>query len=337
MGEAAASGNRRKVLTGPPAPRCDLATRARSQEPTLTRILFITANRLGDAVLSTGLLDHLLRTWPDARITVACGPVAAGLFERMPGRERTIVLEKRRWDLHWLSLWRACVTTRWDLAIDLRGSAVTLLLPARRRAIMRGGRRSGHRIAHLGGVLGLAPPPPPVTWTGASDLARVPALLPSGRTPIALGPTANWTGKVWPAERFAALFERLRAAIPDAVPVVLAGPGAAEHALAQGLLDRLDDAVDLRGRLTLSEVAACLGRCRLYVGNDSGLMHLSAATGIPTLGLFGPSRASEYAPVGPRAAFVVAPGPEGRAPIDGLTVEAVAAAALALLSEHPPG
>ena len=286
-------------------------------------------------MLSTGLLDHLLRTVPDARFTIVCGPVAAGLFDRMPNRVQTIVLEKRRYDLHWLSLWRRCIGTRWDLAIDLRGSAITLLLPVRRRAIMRGGRRSGRRITHLAGVLGVSPPPSPVAWTGPADVARATALLPAGRTLIALGPTANWTGKAWPAERFAALFERLRAVLPDALPVVLAGPGEAEHALAQGLLDRLDDAIDLRGQLSLPEVAACLARCRLYIGNDSGLMHLSAATGIPTLGLFGPSRASEYAPVGARAAFVVAPGPEGDAPIDGLTVDRVAAAAQALLLEHP--
>ncbi len=308
--------------------------RSRSVRP-LTRILFITATRLGDAVLSTGLLDHLLRSVPDPRITVACGPVAAGLFERMPGRARTLVVTKRRLDLHWLGLWRACAGTRWDLAIDLRGSAVTLLLPVRRRAIMRGGRRGGHRLAHLGGVLGLVPPPAPVVWVAEPDRSRARALLPQGRTLVALGPTANWAGKVWPAERFAGVFEALRTRLPDALPLVLAGPGEAERAMAQGLLDRLPDAIDLRGRLSLPEVAACLQLCRLFVGNDSGLMHLAAATGIATLGLFGPSRSSEYAPAGTRAAFLAAPGPEGEAPIDGLAVDAVVRAALALLDRHP--
>lgn len=297
----------------------------------LTRILFITATRLGDAVLSTGLLDHLLQLVPDPQITIACGPVAAGLFERMPGRTRIIIVEKRRYDLHWLSLWRACVGTRWDLAVDLRGSAVTLLLRTKGRAIMRGGRRAGHRINHLGGALGLNPAPVPVVWTSAVDDAKAAGLLPSGRTLIALGPTANWAGKVWPAERFAEVFASIRQALPDALPVVLSGPGPAEHAMAQGLLDRLDEPVDLRGRLSLAEVAACLRRCQLYIGNDSGLMHLSAATGIPTLGLFGPSKASEYAPVGRQAAFVAAPGPEGDAPIAGLAVEDVVVAARTLL------
>ena len=51
-----------------------------------------------------------------------------------------------------------------------------------------------------------------------------------------------------------------------------------------------------------------LARSALFLGNDSGLMHLAAATATPTIGLFGPSRVEEYAPVGPRAAHVVAPG-----------------------------
>ena len=60
------------------------------------RILFVTSNRIGDAVLSTGLLDHLIRSHPDARFTVACGPDAAGLFTHMPQLDRLIPFEKRR-------------------------------------------------------------------------------------------------------------------------------------------------------------------------------------------------------------------------------------------------
>ncbi|MCQ8241276.1 glycosyltransferase family 9 protein [Acetobacteraceae bacterium KSS12] len=295
------------------------------------RILFITSTRLGDAVLSTGLLQHLLRTHPDARVTVACGPVAAPLFERMPGRDRTLVMEKRRFDLHWLALWRRCVLRRWDLVVDLRGSAVSFLLPARRRVVMRGGRRPGHRTRHLAAVLGLVPPPQPVVWFSDADCDRADALLPPNGPLIGLGPTANWSGKVWPADRFVALFERIAAIMPGAVPVVFAGPGEAERAMARPVLDALPGAVDLCGRLSLPQVAACLSRCALFVGNDSGLMHLSAAAGTPTLGLFGPSRSSEYAPAGPRAAFVEAPGEPGIAPIAGLSVEDALRAATALL------
>ena len=57
----------------------------------------------------------------------------------------------------------------------------------------------------------------------------------------------------------------------------------------------------------LPEAAALLARARLFVGNDSGLMHLSAAAGAPTLGLFGPTPAGEYGPIGRAARAVVSP------------------------------
>ena len=87
------------------------------------RILFVTSNRLGDAVLSTGLLDHLIRRHPDARITVVCGPVAEGLFARMPNRTRTIVLRKQKWGLHWLPLLKFLLATLLAIALTYTLSA----------------------------------------------------------------------------------------------------------------------------------------------------------------------------------------------------------------------
>jgi heptosyltransferase III len=268
------------------------------------RVLFVTSNRLGDAVLSTGLLDHLIRTHPETRITIACGPVAQGVFARMPNRERTIVLDKQPYRLHWLPLWAGTVGTLWDLVVDIRSSSIAWLVPTRRRAVMR--RRPGHKIAQLAAMFGLDPPPLPVAWTAPEDRARAAALLPAGRPVIGLGPTANWQPKVWPAERFAALFHALEnGPLAGAVPAVFAGPGELERAMADPLLAALPQAVDLVGRLSLPEVAACLSRCALFIGNDSGLMHLAAAAGAPTLGLFGPTPSQEYAPAGVSAAVAV--------------------------------
>ena len=290
------------------------------------RILFITSTRIGDAVLSTGLLDHLLRRNPGARITIACGTVAEGVFACMPGREQTIALTKRRWSLHWLELWARVAFTQWDLVVDLRGSAIAWLLWARRRAVMQGGRRAGHRLRHLAEVLGLEPAPRPVVWFGAEEAARAAALLPDGPWLI-LGPTANWTVKMWPAERFVAL----ATAIPGMRLAILGGPGATERAMAAPVLEAFPAAVDLVGRLALPDVAAVLARAALFVGNDSGLMHLAAATGVPTLGLFGPTPASEYGPVGARAEAVLADGPPATTPMDRLAVETVLAAAHRML------
>ncbi|CAH2599771.1 ADP-heptose--lipooligosaccharide heptosyltransferase II [Rhodovastum atsumiense] len=295
------------------------------------RILFVTSNRIGDAVLSTGLLDHLLRTCPEARFTVACGPVAEGVFIRMPRLERLIVMEKRPWGRHWLPLWAHAASRVWDLVVDIRGSGLSWMVPTRRRAVMR--RSPGHKIAQLGAILGLDPPPLPVTWTAPEDRARAAALLPPGPL-VALGPTANWTGKVWPADRFVALHRALSADGPlrGARPVILAGPGEQERALAAPVLAALPDAVDLCGRLSLPEAAAVLTGSGLFVGNDSGLMHLAAAAGTPTLGLFGPTPAEEYSPAGRHTAIARAQGPA----MQDLSVAAALTAAQSLIATAVP-
>jgi heptosyltransferase-3 len=296
------------------------------------RILFVTANRLGDAVLSTGLLDHLIRTWPTARFTVACGPVAAGVFQRMPNLERIIVIEKQPFGRHWLTLWGETVTRWWDLVVDIRGSALSWLVPTLHRAVMRTGAKrlsTRPKTAQLAEVLGLHEVPSPVVWYSAEDSARAAGLLPACRPIIALAPTANWLPKVWPAERFVTLFQRLANLYsPDAVPAVIAGPGETEAAMAKPVLQALPNAIDLVGRLSLPEIAALLSRANLFVGNDSGLMHLAAASGAPTLGLFGPTNAREYAPSGPRS--IVVTGADAQ--MASISVDAAVEAAARLLA-----
>ena len=291
------------------------------------RILFVTSSRIGDAVLSTGLLDHLIRTYPQARITVACGTAAEGVFSRMPNLERLIAFDKVMRGLHWLPLWARVVGHWWDLVVDIRSSALGWLVPARRRVVMRRG--PGHKTVQLAAILGLDPPPLPVAWTSAEDRALAARLLPAGSPVIALGPTANWDGKVWPPERFVALARRIAAErLPGARLAVFAGPGEYEARLAAPVLAALPEAIDLTGRLALPEAAACLARCAIFIGNDSGLMHLAASAGCPTLGLFGPTPAPEYAPAGRRAGVAVA---KGKAMAE-LAVEDALAAAGALLA-----
>ena len=270
----------------------------------IMRILFVASSRIGDAVLCTGLLDHLLRQYPEARFTIVTGPVAEEVFARMPHRERTIVVVKRRFGMHWLPLWWWSVRHWWKLVVDIRASALAFLVPTLHRAVMR--KSGGHKTEQLARILNLSPPPLPVVWTDAADRQRAAALLPEGGPIIGLGPTANWDGKVWPPERFIALAHRLAAErLPGARIAIFAGPGAKEAALAAPVLAAFPDAIDLVGRLCLPEVAACMARCAIFIGNDSGLMHIAAAAGCPTLGLFGPTPANEYGPAGRCAAPVV--------------------------------
>ncbi|WP_207210749.1 glycosyltransferase family 9 protein [Lichenibacterium minor] len=274
------------------------------------KILFVAPRMIGDAVMASGVLDRLVATRPGARVTVAAAPEAADLFTHMPGLHRLIAVRKRRDHAHWLALWAEVVGTRWDLAIDLKGSGLPYAVWARRRFVRRPmpGLRLFEQHAAL---LGLDPAPLPVAWTGPAERARAAALIPDGPPVVALCPTASWAPKMWPAERFAALFRRLAGdALPGARAAVFGGPGARERQGAAPLLAALPGAIDLVGALTLPEVAACLARCALAVSNDSGLMHIAAATGVPTLGLRAhfPDQAARVRPAGRAAGWVLRDG-----------------------------
>ena len=294
------------------------------------RILFIAPNRIGDAVIASGVIDYLIRTHPNSRITVACGTPAGGVFQRMPNLERLILVEKRPRDMHWIALWRQVVRHRWDLVVDTKGSALAYLVRTRRRAIYRSGPL--RKYEQYAATIGLSPAPLPTTWTNADDRTKAATLLPPDRPWIGFGPTANWSGKLWPPDRFAALAARLAAGpIPGANIAILGGHGPQERAMAEPLLAALPQAIDLCGKLTIAETAACIARSALYVGNDSGLMHLAAATGTPTIGLCGSTidRAEEMAPAGRHAAWAMATDQS----MEALSVETALAACETLLRQ----
>ncbi len=313
------------------------------------RLLFITATRVGDAVLSTGLLGHLLERHPQARVTVAAGRPAAPLFEAVPGLERLLVLDKKRFAGHWLKLWTQVAGRPWDLVVDLRASALPYFLLTGQRIVARQSRPERNRVAELGDLLKLAEPPSPRVWLREDDRRAAAVLLPQGAPILALAPAANWRGKQWPADRFAALARNLtgpEGPLCDARIMVLAA--AQERPQITPLLEAIPEArrIDLVGRTDLLTAAACLAEARVFVGNDSGLMHLAAAVGCPTLGLFGPSRDSRYAPWGDHCAVVRTPetfealmnraGPDlnqAGCLMEGLTVSRVRQAAEILLRQ----
>ncbi len=273
-------------------------------------ILFIASSRIGDAVLASGLIKRLHDEIADARFTIVAGPVSAPLFADTPGLERLIVMQKARGGAHWFKLWSRVRGRNWGLIVDRRGSGIGRFLRARRRAVHRTlGGEPVHKVVEAARLLKLADdPPPPFLFTSAATEAKADAILAHGQGPIlALGPAANWLGKTWPAERFALTAVQLMAkGQPFAKGRVLILGGPDDRRSAEPLRRSLprERWIDLTGEGDLLTAYACLKRARLFIGNDSGLMHLAAAAGAPTLGLFGPSDDRLYAPWGPHTRVV---------------------------------
>lgn len=263
-------------------------------------ILFVTSTRIGDAILSTGLLRELLDRYPDEEIEIACGAPAAKVFENVPRLSRIHVMTKRRGGGHWLDLWRATVGRRWRAVVDLRRSLLRFVLVADQRYVQPRPAAGEHRVETIGRTLGL-PPQPPTLWTGPLQQARAATVIGGHSTLLAIAPGANWDRKMWPADRFAELCRRLtgRDGPLKGGAVLLVG-AANERDTIGPVIEAMPEnrVVDALGLDILSTYTA-LERCRLFVGNDSAMMHLAAATGRPTVGLFGPTRDDLYGPWGP--------------------------------------
>lgn len=275
-------------------------------------ILIITATRIGDAVLSSGLIKRLVDEIPNARFTIAAGPAAAPLFADVPGLDDIIVMRKEKNGGHWFRLWREVRGRKWGLVLDLRGSAMARFVRTQRRAVKR--RSPGepvHKVIEAAQVLKVEDDPPAPFLFTSEDREDDARTLTAGKGPIlAMGPAANWVGKAWPVERFArAAMELLGPQGPLAGGRLALFGGPDDRAYVDEVRKAVpaDRCIDLTGRIDLLTVYACLKHARLFIGNDSGLMHLAAAAGAPTVGLFGPSDDRLYAPWGPKTRVVRGP------------------------------
>ena len=167
--------------------------------------------------------------------------------------------------------------------------------------------------------LDLAAEPEPMRPTEAEATAAARLVAPLPERFVAVHPGSGSPRKNWPADRFAALLDAL---VPGAPWLLVEGPADGEPA---ARLARRPGATVARG-LPVRTLGAVLARAGLVVGHDSGVSHLAAAWGAPTLALFGPTDPGVWSPVGPRVA--VARAPEGR--LEALTVEEVVATSASL-------
>lgn len=304
------------------------------------KALFVSSNRIGDCVISSGVIREIGRQVPGAKITVACGRPPAPFFRSAPGVERVIILDKKKFAGHWLDLWKQVVGTRWDMVIDIRGSALSWLIPARRRVVYNRSWETGVRkVEMVSRLMGSATPLDPEIFLDDRSRAEAAAVIdpqltvgPGPGPIIALAPIAHQPGKSWPADRWGALVDRLKGEprFEGWRFMLVGGPG--DHPPAAPALAAAGArGIDFVGKGDILASAAAIDRAALFVGNDSGLMHVAAAVGRPTLGLFGPTEWWLYGPWGPKTRTAASNETRGAfAPIEALTVDHVFEAVLEL-------
>lgn len=262
-------------------------------------ILFISSGSIGDAIMSTGILGWLIDTQPDARFTIAAGTASAPIFSAFPRLDKLIPVQKLPYNRHWIKLWNATRGTRWNLVVDLRGSLLSYFIATDNRKIFHSPDKSLSKAEQLASLFQLSPPPPTRLYCSMEARAKAADLLKGSESKqiIIIAPKTNSTAKDWPIERFAELAQKI-CHNERTLCVVLASQAQKESV--QPLVQALpaDQMLDLSGKTDLMTAMAVIERAQLFIGNDSGLLHMAAALGINCVGLYGPSNDKTYAPRG---------------------------------------
>ena len=146
----------------------------------------------------------------------------------------------------------------------------------------------------------------------------------AGTALVILNPGSGGDHKRWAVEPFRRLGEELAVRLGARVAIAW-GPG--EEPLARAIAHGMRPGAIVPPPTTIDDMIALFRRGTLVVGGDTGPVHVSAVLGVPTVGLYGPTRASRNGPYGPRVATIQSP--TGR--MDGILVEDVLAAAQGLL------
>lgn len=302
------------------------------------KILIRATNWVGDAIMAIPALRAVRAKFPDAHIAILARPYVVDIYRHqqiadeliaydwkgghagLSGRERlatelrvqkfdVALLLQNAFDAAWLA-WRAKIPRRIGYARDGRSMLLTDAIPVPKPGEIPAHekfyylelvRRAGwltelrdEKFIQLAIATGQA--------TAAEEKLRA-AGSREGVLRVAVGAGASYgSAKCWPPERFAATLNDLLARAD--VDVILFGTPA-EVTVTEAIATKLSKPpINLTGQTNIAELPALLSRCQMFLGNDSGAMHVAAAVGLPVVAVFGPTDPFGTAPVTPRCTIV---------------------------------
>jgi heptosyltransferase-2 len=292
--------------------RCTLP---KTDKDKFRRILIVRTDRIGDVLLSTPVIKALRYHYPDAYIAMMVSPYAKDTIEGNPYLDKVIIYDKDGKHKSWqrsIKFAHNLKKKKFDLAIILhptnRVHLVTFFagIPKRVGYGLKLGFLLTDRLKHnkhlgqqheleynldLLKYLGIEPqdkslfmPIKPESEKWVHQLLEQENIKESDKL-LAIHPGASCPSKVWPNERFAQVADRLAEKYRFKVIIV---SGSKDVTLAQNLADKMQQtAINLGGKTSVSQLASILKRCRLFISNDSGPVHVASAVGVPVISIFG--------------------------------------------------
>ena len=302
------------------------------------KILIRATNWVGDAILALPAIRAVRKRFPGAEIEILARPYVADIYrdqeicnQLIPydpkslhagfsGRERlaaelraqkfdVALLLQNAFDAAWLS-WRANIPERIGYARDARSFLLTRAIPLPRHGEIPAHEKFYYlellrRAGWLESVqdesfIGLHVPEE--RRRRADEFLCKSGVRP-GALRIAIGAGASYgAAKCWPPSRFAEVTDRLQAEA-DADVILFGTVGEANVSKAISAEMR-QPPIDLTGKTAIADLPALLSQCHLFIGNDSGAMHVAAAVGLPVIAVFGPTDPLGTSPVTQRCSII---------------------------------
>ena len=293
------------------------------------KILIRATNWVGDAIMALPALRAVRPRYPEAQITILARPYVAAIYkhqqvcdnmmfvddksdminELRAQKFEVALLLQNAFEAAWLA-WRAAIPERIGYARDGRSLLLTKAVP-----VPKPGEIPPHEqyyyleLLRRAGWLDSLPNESFIRLNvpGENRQSAADFLLSSGarqnKLRIAIGAGASYgSAKCWPPDRFAELANRLQA--QNNADVILFGTpaeAAVSSAIAAGMGN---PPINLTGKTSIADLPALLSQCHLFIGNDSGAMHVAAAVGLPVVAVFGPTDPFGTAPVTPRCSII---------------------------------
>jgi heptosyltransferase III len=283
------------------------------------RVLVVVTRRIGDVLLATPVVRSLKAAWPEAKLDMLVFSGTEGFITANPDLDRILTVAERPTRRDHARL-LARVFRRYDLALSLvpgdRPTLYAFLAGRRRAGLLIDSRKHGWKRALLNAwvpfdglnthtvlmhlaileTIGIAPVREVVPAFSAADRAAAEASLSSlaGARYAVLHPFPKFRYKMWHERGWGEVGNRL--AREGLRIVITGGPDAPEREYAARIAARIENAIDLSGRLSLGALAAVLSNAAVYIGPDTAVTHAAAALGVPTIAIYGPSDPVKWGP-----------------------------------------
>ena len=256
------------------------------------KILIISSNLIGDTILSTGIINYFHKKYPLAKFTFLIGPSAGQIYKNFSAKEKIIMIKKRRFNFHWIKMYISVYKINWDIVIDFRSSLISYLLKKRKKYIFKKNKNFNH-MGQLKDYFNLKELSLSIS-TSKNEKLEVSQIISDEYRYIVLFPGGNWKPKIWPIKFFNQLIHILNDNFSN-LRFIIVGSLPEKEIYFNDIKKNLHDKffIDLMGK-SLTSTSAYMNKCNLFIGNDSGLMHLSVASNLKTIALFGPTNEKIY-------------------------------------------